>query len=155
MTCQSCVRSIESAVSTYPGIECVTVDLATRRAQVQYTPDLTSAETILEAIEDAGFTASIINENSVLPILPSTSTNGKSLKENNSKVTSSESNLKKCFLHIKGLTCGSCVATIEKHCKKIYGRFVYKSKFQIPKLFLNPYQLYNITLRKQLRLFLF
>lgn len=32
-----------------------------------------------------------------------------------------EEELSTCFLHIKGMTCGSCVAAIEKHCKKLYG----------------------------------
>lgn len=33
----------------------------------------------------------------------------------------SEGHLSKCMLSIKGMTCGSCVAAIEKNCKKIYG----------------------------------
>lgn len=34
----------------------------------------------------------------------------------------SDKRLDKCYLHISGMTCGSCVAHIEKHMKKFEGK---------------------------------
>lgn len=56
------------------------------------------------------------SQNSSLVKLTTTTTNNDQVK-----ITIDEKILQKCFVHIKGMTCGSCVAAIEKHCKKIYG----------------------------------
>lgn len=54
MTCASCVRRVEKAISAVPGVASANVNLATERATVQFTgrPDTTA---VLRAIEDAGY----------------------------------------------------------------------------------------------------
>jgi Cu+-exporting ATPase len=56
MTCASCVRRVERAISAAPGVANASVNLATERAEVTFAgmPDLTS---VLSAIADAGYAA--------------------------------------------------------------------------------------------------
>lgn len=48
----------------------------------------------------------------------------KSVKKVEKKVTVHEDRLKKCMLHITGMTCASCVAAIEKHCHRLNGEWL-------------------------------
>ncbi|WP_141059885.1 heavy metal translocating P-type ATPase, partial [Brucella melitensis] len=54
MSCASCVSSVEKAVSRVPGVDKVSVNLATERADVTFkgTPDLPA---VIEAIRKAGY----------------------------------------------------------------------------------------------------
>lgn len=54
MSCASCVSSVEKAVSRVPGVDKVSVNLATERADVTFkgTPDLPA---VIEAIRNAGY----------------------------------------------------------------------------------------------------
>jgi Cu+-exporting ATPase len=66
MTCASCVASLESTLSRVPGVERVSVNLATERATIAYDGDLTDVRALTQAIEDAGY--QVRGETVTLPI---------------------------------------------------------------------------------------
>ena len=57
MSCGHCVKSIESKVGSISGVESVKVDLKANVAKVRFEGTKTNLETIVAAIEDAGFEA--------------------------------------------------------------------------------------------------
>lgn len=59
MTCGGCVKSVDSAVSQLQGVQSVDVDLEGNKASVTYDASTLAVEAIVEAIEDAGFDASV------------------------------------------------------------------------------------------------
>lgn len=59
MTCGGCVKSVDSAVSQLQGVQSVDVDLEGNKASVTYDASTVAVEAIVEAIEDAGFDASV------------------------------------------------------------------------------------------------
>ncbi|WCJ26259.1 Copper-transporting ATPase HMA5 [Euphorbia peplus] len=97
MTCAACAGSIEKAVKRLPGIREFAVDVLNNRAQVFFYPNFVSEETIRETIEDAGFEASLIED------------------ENNDKST------QVCRIRINGMTCTSCSSTVEQALQAIQG----------------------------------
>jgi P-type Cu+ transporter len=56
MTCASCVSHVEKAILKLPGVSSVAVNLATEKAQVVHSEQVSSAE-MITAIEDAGYEA--------------------------------------------------------------------------------------------------
>lgn len=65
MTCNSCVQSIEGAISQRQGVQRVAVSLAGSTGTIHYDPAVTSGEELRAAIEDMGFDASVLTGNSV------------------------------------------------------------------------------------------
>ena len=59
MTCGGCIQSVHNATADIEGLETMTVELADNQATVTFDDSLTSAEKIAEAIDDAGFDASV------------------------------------------------------------------------------------------------
>jgi len=61
MACTSCSESVERALQMVPGVKKAAVGLALEEAKVHYDPNVTSRDLIIEAVEDAGFGADLIN----------------------------------------------------------------------------------------------
>ncbi|XP_076278439.1 copper-transporting ATPase 1 isoform X2 [Lasioglossum baleicum] len=131
MTCMSCVKTITGVLSEIAGIREVNVSLENKEATVVYNGSELTVEKIVESIEDMGFNAFAKELNGrVLATVTDTmlknnnATNGDVppvLQINGAGDVKVQLQLAKCYLHVAGMTCASCVAAIEKHCKKLYG----------------------------------
>ncbi|XP_057534558.1 copper-transporting ATPase RAN1-like isoform X2 [Amaranthus tricolor] len=60
MTCAACVNSVEGILRDLPGVTKAVVSLTTSLGEVQYDPSIVSKVDIVNAIEDAGFEASLV-----------------------------------------------------------------------------------------------
>ncbi|OMO58677.1 Cation-transporting P-type ATPase [Corchorus olitorius] len=97
MTCSACAGSVEKAVKRLPGIREAVVDVLNNRAQVMFYPSFVNEETIREAIEDVGFEAALIKDETT------------------------EKSIQVCRIRINGMTCTSCSSTVEKALQAIRG----------------------------------
>ena len=61
MTCSACSARVEKAVGKLENIGSVSVNLLTNTMQVEYPEDKLNSETIISAVEKAGYGASLIN----------------------------------------------------------------------------------------------
>ncbi|MFX0123930.1 MAG: heavy metal translocating P-type ATPase [Candidatus Hodarchaeota archaeon] len=92
MTCASCVSTIEKELKKVKGVESVSVNLMTEKAQIEFNPRLTNVESLVTAVENVGYGAK------------------------DSSLSSHTINLA-----ITGMTCASCVNTIETVLNKQNG----------------------------------
>lgn len=60
MTCAACVNSVEGILRDFPGVTKAVVSLTTSLGEVQYDPSIVSKDDIVNAIEEAGFEASLV-----------------------------------------------------------------------------------------------
>ncbi|XP_058404061.1 copper-transporting ATPase 2 isoform X4 [Diceros bicornis minor] len=104
MTCQSCVKSVEGRISSLKGIMSITVSLEQGSATVKYMPSVVSLPEVCCQIKDMGFEASIAE--------------GKSVSWPSGASTALEAVVK---LRVEGMTCQSCVSSIEGKIGKLQG----------------------------------
>ncbi|XP_053420007.1 copper-transporting ATPase 2 isoform X4 [Nycticebus coucang] len=104
MTCQSCVQSIEGMISGLKGIVSIEVSLEQGSATVKHVPSVISLQQVCHQIGDMGFEASV--------------TPGKAASWPSRSWPSQEAVVR---LRVKGMTCQSCVSTIEGKVRKLQG----------------------------------
>ncbi|XP_053328970.1 copper-transporting ATPase 1 [Spea bombifrons] len=114
MHCKSCVVNIESNMSTRPGVSSVKVSLEKKIAKINYNPSLSNPEVLSRAIETLSpgvFKVSLCNDedpprvqNSLAPPSADHVPFHRISRELATKVT---------VINIEGMTCNSCVQSIE------------------------------------------
>ncbi|XP_022978081.1 probable copper-transporting ATPase HMA5 [Cucurbita maxima] len=93
MTCSACAGSVEKAIKRLPGIREAVVDVLNGKARVQFYPSFVNVDQVCEAINDAGFEASILNDDMI----------------------------ERCRIRVIGMTCTSCSTTLESTLQAIRG----------------------------------
>ncbi|MGA2765598.1 MAG: heavy metal translocating P-type ATPase [Spirochaetia bacterium] len=91
MTCASCSAHVEKAAAGLEGVASASVNLATEKLRLEYDEGQVSFDAIRKAVEDAGY--------------------GLERQDASKRVT----------IPIEGMTCASCVATIEKAVGRLDG----------------------------------
>ena len=58
VSCEHCVKTINSALGTLTGVEAVSTDIPTKSVHLRYNQDQLSMEKIETTLDDAGYTVS-------------------------------------------------------------------------------------------------
>lgn len=98
MTCASCARNVEKAISKLEGVEEAFVNIATEKLRVTYDPQKISPEDMAKTVKDAGY--GMIIPQPAQPTQPSLFTQDYT---------------------ITGMTCASCARNVEKTVSKLEG----------------------------------
>ncbi|XP_059338716.1 copper-transporting ATPase 1 isoform X3 [Ammospiza nelsoni] len=113
MHCNSCVLNIQSTVSALPAVTSVVVSLENKSAAINYNPSLISIEKLRKAVENVSperFRVSLPEEQENLALFP---TLASPLKSHPAAKDPSQPLTQVVVINIEGMTCGSCVQSIE------------------------------------------
>ncbi|XP_023534764.1 probable copper-transporting ATPase HMA5 [Cucurbita pepo subsp. pepo] len=97
MTCSACAVSVENSIKHLPGILDAAIDFLNDRAQIRYLPNLIDEDSIVKAIENAGFQATI------------------------SKDSADHRSREVCRIRVNGMGCNSCSSMVESVLEEMYG----------------------------------
>ncbi|CAH2315267.1 copper-transporting ATPase 1 [Pelobates cultripes] len=117
MHCKSCVVNIENNMSAQLGISSIKVSLEGKSADVVYNPNLTCTNVIsqtIEAVSPGTFKVSLSKEFELVePLSVNSSVAVSSPEQAFSNRSNHKSSSKIILINIEGMTCSSCVQSIE------------------------------------------
>jgi len=123
MTCSSCVKNIESTLSSVSGVTSVSVSLDQKKAEVMFNPVEISPEIVAEKIDDMGFMAAVLvdvseanhDSEKMATLQHSQPDKADSVQYSNSHGQTT------ALFNVTGMHCQSCVKNIEGHLNNMVG----------------------------------
>ncbi|XP_029372161.1 copper-transporting ATPase 2 [Echeneis naucrates] len=109
MHCQSCVQAIEGQVSELPGVSYVQVSLQDGTALVVFQPLLVTQQELRDKMEDIGFEAAVLSEDPC----------GEDISYWQTDILTPSAQT--VTIWIEGMTCSSCVQSIEGRMSQMAG----------------------------------
>ncbi|UJR09414.1 hypothetical protein I4U23_013655 [Adineta vaga] len=133
MHCNSCVMNITQTIEDLPGIHHIKVSFDDQSANILYDPNIIILSIIIKEIESLDFQVAVIPSNdadqskenivnSNTPIL-----SGEKIQRSNPRETLvqlspvNNDDTETCYLSIIGMTCASCVDSIQRNLCKVEG----------------------------------
>lgn len=104
MSCASCVGTVERTLKSMNGVKSASVNLSTNGAMATYDGAVLDTDDIINGVEDMGFNCTLLDNRPI---------NG----DNNA-------NRSEAKFEIGGMTCASCVGTVERSLKGTNGVLV-------------------------------
>lgn len=108
MTCNSCVLSIENNIGSLTGVESIDVSLRDKESTIVFFPSEIDEKTLVTEVEDMGFDAYVKSINDFV-------------QEEKTKSDSSTGFTRTAKFKVYGMTCQSCVHSIQQNVREITG----------------------------------
>jgi Cu+-exporting ATPase len=122
MTCNSCVKLIESTTPSSDGVRGVKVLLEAKEAFIQFNPTVTTAEKVSTAIYDMGFDTELKNVYKPPTLERNASASvGSDLREVVVDIEPPAGEFSYTCIAVEGMVCHSCVNNIESNISKLDG----------------------------------